>query len=944
MKKALLIMLAILLVFSVALVGCNNTTPPNGNEGGFNEGGTNEGGTNEGGTDEGGSNEGGSNEGSTNEGGSNEGSTNEGGTNEGGSDNDDPNGGNSGESGEDDEPVNRGEMTVSGPASIYANYPARDITVSFTEADYSSLIEYSTSDSRVFVENGKIYAKGSFSSATVVTVTATTPYHTDSFTVSVSTYNDNSSETKLQYYENTLIKEENKGGIIFIGDSYFDGYKVDRPPFWSDFYVDYKNEKAFLMGISSAQIDNLEIVSERIVYPMEPSEIVIHIGFNDVHHGNLTPTEIANRIIALVETFKEKLPEVKIYFMGVEPKKNGYTAGDDYYTTSTVRATELTALMEQYATTKNWFTYLDTMGIFVNENGTVNTSAYVAKDLSHPTLAAYDKIREVLNTARGVVSYTPTATDDIFINNKGSSSDINGTGKNLMNSQGNPLVGNYTISGTLRYHDGKSSNAHIQFRFSGNDRFLLWDSDNDGAFGIGYISNGKTVKDTTAGTKTLKLAELKSIEWRIEVKDGVAKLYVNGELIHTITPSAIEYFNIGALQVDVSFVNIKLEVEEPPKVDEPLEADPGKGTMTFTYPATIYTNYAPKDITVSFSESKYESEVTFAVSDSRIKIENGKIYATGRVSGTEEVFVTATTPHDKVVFSVKITEFNINNDEATVLYYEENIIKPENKGGTIFIGDSYFSGQLKNGKPSFWSDFYEDFSGEKAFLMGISSSQIVNWEMVAERIVYPMEPSEIIVHIGFNDVHSSDRGVADISSRIIALLEEFHDRLPNTKIYYCSIEPKKNALDSGSQYYEKSMVHAPEINAILKDYAEKNAHVTFVDTRSLFFNSDGSINKNLYLSTDLSHPTLEAYDKYRQAINQARGKEVSLTPTEMIAANQAAVNTAAAAAKKNSTVYTIENNPKNYSGQTLAKYFTDASGNALTTYYSISGYMEISDL
>ena len=57
MKRSLLIILALILVFSVALVGCNNTTPPNGNEGGTNEGGSNEGGNTEGGADEGGSTE-----------------------------------------------------------------------------------------------------------------------------------------------------------------------------------------------------------------------------------------------------------------------------------------------------------------------------------------------------------------------------------------------------------------------------------------------------------------------------------------------------------------------------------------------------------------------------------------------------------------------------------------------------------------------------------------------------------------------------------------------------------------------------------------------------------------------------------------------------------------------------------------------------------------------
>ena len=373
-----------------------------------------------------------------------------------------------------------------------------------------------------------------------------------------------------------------------------------------------------------------------------------------------------------------------------------------------------------------------------------------------------------------------------------------------------------------------------------------------------------------------------------------------------------------------------------------------KGTMTIDAPKNIYTNYSPKPISVTFSNPAFASEVSFTSSDERVRFKDGGIYASGDFSSATNVVVTAKSEYHSATFTVKVYTFSINNDEAAVKYYEENIIKPENKGGTIFIGDSYFSGQLKNGKPSFWSDFYEDYTDGKTFLMGISGSQIVNWEVVAERIVYPMEPKEIVLHIGFNDIHSSDRSAYEIASRIIAFIEEIQERLPDTRIYYCSVEPKKNALDSGSQYYEKSMIYAPMINSMLEAYSIENKSVKFINTRSLFFNADGTINKNYYLSTDLSHPTLEAYDAYRQLIERARGNAFEeLTPTEaktQIQANQSAVNSAALASKTTSSnVYTIENNPKTASGQTLAEYFTDKNGNALTTYYSITGYMEVSD-
>jgi len=368
------------------------------------------------------------------------------------------------------------------------------------------------------------------------------------------------------------------------------------------------------------------------------------------------------------------------------------------------------------------------------------------------------------------------------------------------------------------------------------------------------------------------------------------------------------------------------------------------GTMNIEAPAKIYSNYAPKPIKVTFSDPAFASEVTYTTSNSNVKVNSEGIYATGKFSSAVDVTVTARSEYHTETFTVNVSTYNEDSSETKVQYYEENIIKPENKGGTIFIGDSYFDGYKKY-SPPFWSDFYTDYTDTKTFLMGISSSQIDNWEIVSERIVYPMEPKEIVLHIGFNDAHSTNKSAYEIATRIIALLEQFREKLPDTKIYYCTVEPKKNALTS-SQYYESSMIKAPLINAIMEAYTYENKNVKLVNTRQLCFNADGSINQSFYLTTDLSHPTLAAYDSYRQLIEEARGNAfVTLTPSEVITqvtANQSAVNTAAAAAKTGSTVYTVDKAGSINSEK--AVYFKNASGNALTNCYSISGYMEITDL
>ena len=697
-----------------------------------------------------------------------------------------------GENNENDggDTVDYGTMTVKAPAEIYSNYAGKDVTVTFSNAEYASEVVFTTDNSNVTVVDGKICAKGQFNGTVSVKVTAKSTHHEQTFTVNVSNYTGGiNAEDAVLLYEKNIIKPENQGGMIFVGDSYFTGQlKNGKPSFWSDFYEDYADEKAFLMGISQAQIHDLEIVSERIVYPMKPSEIVVHIGFNDVHSGLLTVETLFDRITALMEQYHEKLPEAKIYFIGVEPKKNGYETGTQYYVSSTVKAPAITDMIKYYANGKDWFTYVDTMSIFVDANGNIKKDSYLSTDLSHPTLEAYDQIREILNGVRNP--------------------------ENEPVNPGNPDSG-----------------------------------------------------DTPP-----------------------------------VNPD-----NPGGSQ-------------PPAEPEGPIDY----GTMTVTGPTSIYSNYPGKEIKVTFSKPEHAAAVTFTTNNANVTVVNGKIAATGVYTSAFDVTVTATAENfETKTFTVKVSTFDGGvSAESKVQYYEKNIIKPENKGGIIFVGDSYFDGVPNGtGSPSFWADFYYDYQNEKAFLMGISSSQIDDLETVSERIVYPMEPKEIVVHIGFNDVHHGNLTVDELYSRIIALCEEYKARLGDVKVYFIGVEPKKNGYQSGTDYYTSSTVKAPQLTEKIKNYAANSSWFTYVDTLSIF--TDGqTITSDSYLHCDLSHPSLHAYDAIRAAINEARGVE-NFKAEDVVYVNEYGVGT------------TID---------ATGKTFTDANGSALTNNYIISGKFTIADI
>ncbi len=142
----------------------------------------------------------------------------------------------------------------------------------------------------------------------------------------------------------------------------------------------------------------------------------------------------------------------------------------------------------------------------------------------------------------------------------GQNGDISASGKTFTDASGNALKNNYVIRGTMDITAVSMSNAHFQFRFGSGCRFLLWDSNSDGVFGVGYSYNGN-VNDTTAGAKLIDAKNGATLEWAIVVNEGVAYWYINGELVQKFDSPKLELFNVGALQMNVFLSDIELYVK-----------------------------------------------------------------------------------------------------------------------------------------------------------------------------------------------------------------------------------------------------------------------------------------------------------------------------------------------------------------------------------------------
>ena len=381
-------------------------------------------------------------------------------------------------------PVNYGMLTITSPA-IYANYPAKPLNIVFSKPEYAEDITYTVQsgyESAVKIEDGKIYATGSgFSQSKSVRVTAKTAHHATVFTVNVSEFNGaNKAGASLNFesrissflsdYENRGMT---KGGALFVGDSFF-----DTRSFWTEFYTTYARKNAYSVGISSSTTTDWDILAERLVYPLEPTSIIFHCGTNNIFDDDKNADRATADIKRTLESFHTRLPQAKIYYFGIEPRN--YThVGNGY-------AKTCNAQIEAYASAKDWLVYIDSPSFCYNSDGTINGSFYKSGDTVHPSAASYALYVNALEKNGLTIPLSSSAQNTEIKEIVMTSSQSIAKG-DLMNVvyRGLSLKNEFVLTGKIDV-TVVDSNPHIQFGFHSRCRFLIWDSNTTGSFGIGW--------------------------------------------------------------------------------------------------------------------------------------------------------------------------------------------------------------------------------------------------------------------------------------------------------------------------------------------------------------------------------------------------------------------------------------------------------------------------
>ena len=163
---------------------------------------------------------------------------------------------------------------------------------------------------------------------------------------------DNDYLSSWSYYlldeNNQIVKGHKKPSTLLIGDSNF---SCDN---WTSINADLTSYNAFCYSEDIELDEWIERIDNLLDYGAD--KIILNVGRFDYHEGELSNSEISNKIEQLLEICKEKYPANKIYFTSLEPFKNYETRLEDLSNLNTSLATICVDLGINFIDTYSLFT------------------------------------------------------------------------------------------------------------------------------------------------------------------------------------------------------------------------------------------------------------------------------------------------------------------------------------------------------------------------------------------------------------------------------------------------------------------------------------------------------------------------------------------------------------------------------------------------------------
>jgi lysophospholipase L1-like esterase len=176
--------------------------------------------------------------------------------------------------------------------------------------------------------------------------------------------------------------------------------------------------------------------------------------------------------------------------------------------------------------------------------------------------------------------------------------------------------------------------------------------------------------------------------------------------------------------------------------------------------------------------------------------------------------------------------------------------REESKDGLVFVGDSITEG---------WNSLPQDFAdlGVKVVNRGIGGDTTPNLLYRLDGDVLSLHPRGVVLLIGTNDI-GAHTPPADIAANLRDLHARLRAQYPEIPMAWCLVMPRGDGPESPQRIRE--------LNAMIRDMAAADPHVTVVDTYTPLAGPDGKDNPALF-QPDHLHLNAAGYAAWRQVLH-----------------------------------------------------------------------------
>jgi lysophospholipase L1-like esterase len=186
-------------------------------------------------------------------------------------------------------------------------------------------------------------------------------------------------------------------------------------------------------------------------------------------------------------------------------------------------------------------------------------------------------------------------------------------------------------------------------------------------------------------------------------------------------------------------------------------------------------------------------------------------------------------------------------------FKKQDSLKMPERGAVLFVGSSSIS---------LWKDLEQRFPKKNIINRGFGGSSLPDLKRYLPDIVYPYEPSKIVMYCGENDFGGpgADTIKAEtVYQRFVDVYQSIRVKYPLVPVIYISMKPSP----SRRPYLPK----IAKANELIQQYLRSMPHAHFVDVYTKMLDKNGNPMPDVFLSDSL-HMNAKGYDIWHKALKR----------------------------------------------------------------------------